>query len=84
MRRSFAGDLAGPLAVDKDFQDQGHVSSLLLFALKTAMRAGARLFKDEVRGFYAAGAFRICHLFPAAPSLSTWSMCRKHSHFKLC
>jgi predicted N-acetyltransferase YhbS len=31
--------LLGQLAVDKAFQGQGHAASLLLFALKTALRA---------------------------------------------
>jgi GNAT superfamily N-acetyltransferase len=31
--------LLGQLAVDKDYQGQGHASSLLLFALKTALHA---------------------------------------------
>ena len=31
--------LLGQLAVDKDYQGQGHAASLLLFALRTALRA---------------------------------------------
>ena len=55
--------LLGQLAVDKDYQRQGHAASLLLFALRTAF-AGAEIvgstrvithpLDDGVRGFYAA------------------------------
>ena len=62
--------LLGQLAVDKEFQGQGHAKSLLLFALRTALHASRVIgsmgvithpLDDGVRGFTAAGAFKICH-----------------------
>jgi GNAT superfamily N-acetyltransferase len=59
--------LLGQLAVDKDFQGQGHAASLLLFALKTAMRAAEIVgcmgvithpLDDNVRAFYARFGFQ--------------------------
>ncbi len=59
--------LLGQLAVDKDFQGQGHAVSLLLFALRTAMRAAEIVgstgvithpLDDGVRGFYARWGFQ--------------------------
>ena len=59
--------LLGQLAVDKDFQKQGHAASLLLFALKSALRASEIIgsmgvtthpLDDGVRGFYARWGFQ--------------------------
>ena len=59
--------LLGQLAVDKDFQGQGHAASLLLFALKTAMSAAEIIgsigvithpLNDSVRAFYARWGFQ--------------------------
>ena len=59
--------LLGQLAVDKDFQKQGHAVSLLLFALKSALRASEIVgcmgvithpLDDGVRGFYARWGFQ--------------------------
>lgn len=59
--------LLGQLAVDKDFQGQGHAASLLLFALKTAMNAAQIIggvgvvthpLDDGVRAFYARWGFQ--------------------------
>ena len=59
--------LLGQLAVDKDFQGQGHAASLLLFALKAALRASENIgsigvithpLDDSVRGFYARWGFQ--------------------------
>lgn len=59
--------LLGQLAVDKEFQGQGHATSLLLFALKTALQAARVIgsvgvlthpLDDGVRGFYARWGFR--------------------------
>ena len=59
--------LLGQLAVHKDFQGQGHAGALLLFALKTALRAAeiigsvgvmTHLLDDGVRAFYAKAGFR--------------------------
>jgi GNAT superfamily N-acetyltransferase len=59
--------LLGQLAVDKDFQGQGHAASLLLFALKTAMSAAEIIgsigvithpLDDRVRAFYARWGFQ--------------------------
>jgi predicted N-acetyltransferase YhbS len=59
--------LLGQLAVDKDFQKQGHAASLLLFALKSALRASEMIgsmgvithpLDDGVRGFYARWGFQ--------------------------
>jgi GNAT superfamily N-acetyltransferase len=59
--------LVGQLAIDKDYQGQGHASSLLLFALKTAVHAAAIVgsmgvithpLDDGVRGFYARWGFQ--------------------------
>jgi ribosomal protein S18 acetylase RimI-like enzyme len=59
--------LLGQLAVDKDFQGQGHAASLLLFALKTAFQAAEIVgsvgvithpLDDSVRAFYARWGFQ--------------------------
>ena len=59
--------LLGQLAVDKNFQGQGHAASLLLFALKTAMSAAEVIgsvgvithpLDDGVRAFYARWGFQ--------------------------
>ena len=59
--------LLGQLAVDRDFQGQGHAASLLLFALKTAMSAAEIIgsigvithpLDDSVRAFYARWGFQ--------------------------
>jgi GNAT superfamily N-acetyltransferase len=59
--------LLGQLAVDKEFHGQGHAASLLLFALKTALRAADLVastgvithpLDDNVRSFYARWGFR--------------------------
>jgi GNAT superfamily N-acetyltransferase len=53
--------------VDKDYQGQGHATSLLLFALKTALRAAEVIgsvgvithpLDDNVRRFYARWGFQ--------------------------
>ena len=58
--------LLGQLAVDKTYQKQGHAPGLLLFALRTALRASeaiacagvlAHPLDDDVRGFYRAWGF---------------------------
>jgi GNAT superfamily N-acetyltransferase len=58
--------LLGQLAVDKDFQGQRHAASLLVFALKTALRAADMVgsvgvithpLDDGVRSFYAKWGF---------------------------
>jgi GNAT superfamily N-acetyltransferase len=59
--------LLGQLAVDKSFHGQGHASSLLLFALRTALVASETIgslgvithpLDDGVRGFYARWGFQ--------------------------
>lgn len=59
--------LLGQLAVDKAFQGQGHAASLLLFALRTALRVSENIgsmgvlthpLDDGVRGFYARWGFQ--------------------------
>ena len=59
--------LLGQLAVDKDFQKQGHAASLLLFALGSARRASEIVgsigvithpLDDGVRAFYARCGFQ--------------------------
>ncbi|MBI1867270.1 MAG: GNAT family N-acetyltransferase [Methylocystis sp.] len=59
--------LLGQLAIDKDYQRQGHAASLLLFALKTALRASESVgsmgvithpLDDGVRRFYARWGFQ--------------------------
>ncbi len=59
--------LLGQLAVDKEYQGQGHATSLLMFALRTALRAAKSVgsigvvmhpLYDNVRGFYARWGFR--------------------------
>lgn len=59
--------LLGQLAVDRDYQGQGHASSLLLFALRTALNASRNVgsmgvithpLDDDVRGFYARWGFQ--------------------------
>jgi GNAT superfamily N-acetyltransferase len=59
--------LLGQLAVDKDYQGQGHAAALLQFALKTALSAAASIgsigvvtqpLDDNVRGFYARWGFQ--------------------------
>lgn len=58
--------LLGQLAVHKDHQGQGHARSLLLFALRTAVRASREIgsfgvithpVDDEVRAFYRRRGF---------------------------
>ncbi len=58
--------LLGQLAVDKNFQGHGHAASLLLYALKMAIRAAEMVgsmgvithpLDDSVRGFYARWGF---------------------------
>jgi predicted N-acetyltransferase YhbS len=59
--------LLGQLAVDKNYQGQGHAVSLLGFALKAALRASGIIgcmgvithpLDDGVRGFYARWGFQ--------------------------
>jgi len=59
--------LLGQLAVDKNFQARGHAASLLLFALKSALRASEIIgsvgvithpLDDGIRGFYARWGFQ--------------------------
>jgi GNAT superfamily N-acetyltransferase len=59
--------LLGQLAVHKDYQRKGHAASLLLFALKTALRASEAVgsigvithpLDDGVRTFYAKWGFQ--------------------------
>ncbi len=59
--------LLGQLAVDLAYQGQGHAASLLLFALRTALRASEIVgsmgvithpLDDGVRGFYARWGFQ--------------------------
>jgi predicted N-acetyltransferase YhbS len=59
--------LLGQLAVDKNFQGRGHAASLLLFALKSALRASEIIgsvgvithpLDDGIRGFYARWGFQ--------------------------
>lgn len=58
--------LLGQLAIDRAYQGQGHAQSLLLFALRTALRASETVgsmgvvthpLDDGVRGFYARWGF---------------------------
>jgi GNAT superfamily N-acetyltransferase len=59
--------LLGQLAIHKDPQDKGHARSLLLFALRTALRASQEIgsfgvithpIDDQVRAFYARWGFQ--------------------------
>jgi GNAT superfamily N-acetyltransferase len=59
--------LLGQLAVDKDYQGQGHARSLLLFALNTALRASREIgsfgvlthpLDEKVRAFYRRWGFQ--------------------------
>lgn len=59
--------LLGQLAVDKDYQGQGHAADLLLFALKTALRVSGSVggmgvithpLDEGVRGFYKRWGFQ--------------------------
>lgn len=59
--------LLGQLAIDKRYQGQGYATSLLLFALKTALRVGESVgtigvithpLDDELRRFYAKRGFQ--------------------------
>lgn len=65
--------LLGQLAVDSTYQRQGHGPALLLFALKTALRASETIacagvlthpLDDEVRSFYRAWGFEDLPLDP--------------------
>ncbi len=58
--------LLGQLAIDREHQGQGYAGSLLLFALRTALRASESIasagvlthpLDDKVRGFYARWGF---------------------------
>ena len=68
--------LLGQLAVHKDHQGKGHAASLLLFALKTSLRASESIgsigvlthpLDDGVRGFYAKVGFEDLTSIPTAP-----------------
>jgi GNAT superfamily N-acetyltransferase len=59
--------LLGQLGIDRDYQGQGHATSLLQFALKTALYAADHVgslgvithpLDDSVRGFYARWGFQ--------------------------
>ena len=59
--------LLGQLAVDRAYQGQGHAASLLLFAMKTALRAADFIgsigvithpLDDDLRRFYARWGFQ--------------------------
>jgi GNAT superfamily N-acetyltransferase len=59
--------LLGQLAIDKNYQRQGHAVSLLHFALKTALHAAEAVgsmgvlthpLDDSVRGFYTRWGFQ--------------------------
>lgn len=59
--------LLGQLAVHKDYQRKGHASSLLFFALRTALRASRDVgswgvlthpIDDAIRAFYARHGFQ--------------------------
>lgn len=59
--------LLGQLAVDKDYQGQGHAKSLLFFALKTAALASQHIgslgvlvhpLDDDIRAFYRRWGFQ--------------------------
>ncbi len=59
--------LLGQLAVDKVYQSQGHATSLLWFALRTALYVSQNIgsfgvithpLDDEIRRFYARWGFR--------------------------
>jgi GNAT superfamily N-acetyltransferase len=59
--------LLGQLAVHKDHQGKGYARSLLLFALRTALRASRQIgsfgvlthpIDDQVRGFYSRWGFQ--------------------------
>ena len=59
--------LLGQLAIDKAHQGHGHAASLLVFALKTALRASGSIgsagvlthpLDDSVRGFYRRWGFQ--------------------------
>jgi len=59
--------LLGQLAIDRAHQGQGHAASLLLFALRTALRAAQSVgsvgvithpLDDDLRRFYARWGFR--------------------------
>ncbi len=70
--------LLGQLAVDREYQGQGHAASLLVFALKAALRASEIVgsvgvithpLDDGVRGFYARWGFRD---LPFDPRSAMW------------
>jgi GNAT superfamily N-acetyltransferase len=59
--------LLGQLAVHKDHQSRGHARSLLLFALRTALRASREIgsfgvithpIDDQIRAFYSRWGFQ--------------------------
>ena len=59
--------LLGQLAIHRDYQGKGHARSLLLFALRTALRASREIgsfgvithpIDDSVRAFYGRWGFR--------------------------
>lgn len=65
--------LLGQLAVHKDYQGKGYASSLLLFGLRTALRASRDVaswgvlvhpLDDAVRAFYARHGFEDLHFDP--------------------
>lgn len=65
--------LLGQLAVEKDFQKQGHAVSLLQFALMTAVHAAEVVgsvgvvthpLDEDIRGFYARWGFEVLPFDP--------------------
>ena len=76
--------LLGQLAVDRDYQGQGHAVSLLLFALRTALRAADTIASagvlthplvDGVRRFYARWGFQIFPSILAGRCSCAWRIC---------
>jgi predicted N-acetyltransferase YhbS len=76
--------LVGQLAVDKNYQGQGHAASLLMFALKTALRASEIVgslgvithpLDEGMRRFYSRWGFQ--DLPFAAPWWCAWPICAR-------
>lgn len=79
--------LLGQLAVDKNFQGQGHAADLILFALKTSLRASEMIgsmgvithpLDDDVRRLYALWGFQDLPFDPRRGMMVRMSEIERH------
>ena len=79
--------LLGQLAVDKDFQGQGHASDLMAYALRAALRASEIVggmgvithpLDETMRGFYAGWGFQDLPFDPRRAMIVRMVEVRRH------